>query len=88
MNFLDGKRWVYWLDQTKPEFPGSKRFRVSIVVENEAGHRPTGGGTEDPLKAPWYWDKETCKLENEKRGFTELEVWNIIGSSMAVSRIK
>jgi hypothetical protein len=91
---LDTRRWVYWLDQTHPD-PDEKRekgvapkvFRVSIVFENEAGHFPTGGGASDPLKAPWYWDQETCKHANAKRGFTEEQAFDIVTSSMRATNL-
>lgn len=75
---METRRWVYWLDQSCPEERGSKRFRVSIVFENEPGHYPMGGG--DIL--PWFWDKETCKARNEKLGHNEETVMKIVMSSM------
>ena len=54
---LHGKKWVYYVDLTAPDpnkTTGEPRgYRVSIVVENEPGHYPTGGGD----KSPWYWDE-------------------------------
>lgn len=77
------RRWVFWLDRTAPERDENGMtgaFRVSIVIENESGHYPTGGGD----KIPWYWDDETCKRTNAERGFTELDVFHIVESSMMV----
>ena len=80
---LKDKKWVYWLDLTKPD-PDNKEgetrcYRVSIVVENDPGHYPTGG--EDKL--PWYWDEDTCKEKNKELGFNPLEAYDIVSSSMA-----
>ena len=88
MSDLFDKQWVYWLDLTNPHDPPDGTYRVSIVFENESGHYPTGGGKSDPLKAPWYWDEETCKRANAERGFDEVATSRIVCSSMAVSRVQ
>lgn len=85
---LSNKRWVYWLDKTRPENDTRETFRVSVVVENESGHYPTGGGPNDPMKAPWYWDDETCRLKNAERGYTVEECWDIVNSSMCAKAVE
>jgi hypothetical protein len=81
------KRWCYFLNKTKPSEARDGTFMVSVVVEGEAGHFPTGGGDKDPLKAPWYWDEKTCEAENQKLGYDEMEAWKIVTSSMAAGRV-
>lgn len=85
---LHGKKWVYYVDLTAPDpnkTPGEPRgYRVSIVVENEPGHYPTGGGD----KSPWYWDEETCRLQNEKLGFDEHAAWEIVASSIGAQNLE
>lgn len=89
---MQTRRWCYWLDQTHPD-PDEERvkgqppkvFRVSVVVENEPGHYSTGGGESDPLKAPWYWDQETCEKANAEMGVTVEAAFDIVTSSMAAS---
>jgi hypothetical protein len=75
---METHRWVYWLDETKPEPGRDGSFAVSIVFENVSGHYPTGGGD----RAPWYWDRETCNAKNQQRGFTEEQAFEIVSSSM------
>lgn len=66
-------------------------YRVSIVVENEAGHRPTGtwpytGAVGESL--PWFWgdDYEGAKQEaleaNARMGLSEIAADLIVASSM------
>lgn len=74
---MDTHRWCYWLDEMQPD-DSTERFRVSIVVENEPGHFPTGGGD----VVPWYWDKATCRAKNTDLGLTPEDVDRIVASSM------
>ena len=77
------RAWCFWLDQSHPDpdMSGKARFfRVSIVIQNERGHFPTGGKN---LQAPWYWDEETCVAQNAKRGVTKEMAFEIVSSSMA-----
>jgi hypothetical protein len=78
---FNAKNWCYWINETKP---GTDKgtFEVGVVVEDEPGYYPTGGGEKDPLKAPWYWDRETCKRANAERGITEERAFEIVSSSM------
>lgn len=85
------RRWCYWLDVRHPE-PGStysenRAYLVCFVVEGEPGCFPTGGGEKDPLKAPWYWNKEVCKQANQENGIDEHTAYEIVCSSMAAGRV-
>ncbi len=79
-DLMENHRWVYWLDEMAAESlcMDEPRFQVSIVVEGESGHFPTGGGD----TAPWYWDEETCNAKNAALGYSREEVLTIVGSSM------
>lgn len=80
-DLMDTNRWVYWLDLLSPELSNKskpQRYRVSIVVENEQGHFPTGG--DDVV--PWFWDWDTCRTKNAALGYSREEELQIIGSSM------
>jgi hypothetical protein len=80
---LEGKNWVFWLNQTHPgEVKGT--FRVSIVIENESGHYPTGADGRD-CRLPWYWDQETCEKANAERGFDKMKAFEVVASSMGAS---
>lgn len=83
-DLIENNRWVYWVDPLSPQ-PSDEstppRYRVSIVVENESGHFPTGG---DDV-APWYWDYETCRAKNAALGYSREEEFKIIGSSFATA---
>jgi hypothetical protein len=81
----DGTRYCYYLNESEPEpnwesfgydFP--TRFRVSLVFEGESGHYPTGGGDVEP----WYWDRNTCRVRNERHGLNDSDVAEIIAGSM------
>jgi len=80
VDLIKGK-YCYWVDRCAPDASG-ERFRVSVVIENESGHRPTGGeGVMDPM--PWYWDSETCdRMNRERLGLDRDRVNEIIASSM------
>ena len=78
---MEKHRWCYWLDRSrKSDEPGT--YPVSVVIENHSGHYPTGGGDKDPLKAPWYWNRETCRQANAERGISESDAFDIVCSSM------
>ncbi len=76
---MEVRRWCYWLDRCHPEAAFKDRFRVSIVIEDEPGHYPTGQGT---LQVPWYWDEQTCRQKNLDKGLDENDVIEITSSSM------
>lgn len=77
---METHRWVYWLDEAATEdlCMDKPRYRVSIVVEGESGHFPTGGGD----VAPWFWNKKTCRVKNAARGYSREEESKIVASSM------
>lgn len=82
---MQTRRWVYWLDKSKPCLEGRPNAHpVSIVVENESGHYPTGQGD---LQMPWYWDDTTCETKNRELGFSPGEVFNIVESSIIANLI-
>lgn len=70
-------------------------YRVSVVIEGEPGHRPTGSHpyTGHPRETrPYFWghDYETaCEIAREQNkllGLTEDDVTQIIASSMGAQR--
>lgn len=88
---IRGRRFIYHIQATGFE-PG-QGHRVSIVVENESGHFPTGGGD----TAPWYWgDRENesksfveatelAARKNAELGYSETQIADILTSSMRLS---
>lgn len=65
--------------------------RVSVVYENESGHRPTGtwpyhGKVGEVL--PYFWGQtyeeaiEACDLANARMGIDKVEAQRIVASSM------
>jgi hypothetical protein len=80
---LESKKWVYHLDQTKPDPSnalGPQRFRVCVIVDGESGYFPMGDTARQ--QQPWYWDEATCREENQKLGHNEEEVIRITVASM------
>ena len=84
-DLMNRKRWVYCLQETKRDPNNKDRFRVCMVFEDEPGFFPMLGQGEHAN--PWYWDRAACRAQNEKRGFTEEEAYNIVSSSMAAGRV-
>ena len=82
---MSRKRWVYWLQETKRDPDNKNRFLVCIVVEDEPGFFPMLG--RGLGASPWYWDKETCRAQNEKRGYSEEDAFDIVTSSMAAGPV-
>lgn len=76
------KRWVYFIPIDS--FVPKKGYRVSVVIEGEHGHFPTGNATEDP----WYWGMTYVEAEakaaeaNDEIGHTAKAVWEIVGPAM------
>lgn len=89
---IKGRRFVYHIEG---EWQKGHGHRVSIVIENEPGHFPTGGFGN---KAPWYWGdpndseksfelaEETAKKANLRLGHSEEDIHTIITSSMFPDR--
>ena len=75
-------------------FEKGKGHRVSLVIENEPGHAPTGDTPEGGKVNPWYWGlandegvsfkeaEKTARLYNERHGITEKAEIEILISSM------
>ena len=75
-------------------FEKGKGHRVSLVIENEPGHAPTGNTPEGGKVNPWHWGmandeavsfkeaEKTARLYNERRGITEKAEMEILISSM------
>jgi len=79
---LATRRWCYYIPLSA--FEDGKGYRVSIIVEGEEGHFPTG----TPDKAPWYWGmtyrdaEQTAAEANAKLGIDETTVVKLLMSSM------
>lgn len=93
-DIIKGRRFIYWIDPCG--WQQGEGHRVSLVVENESGHFPTGGfGHGDPY--PWYWGdpidcekslreaKKTAREANQKIGITEEAALEILSSSIRLS---
>lgn len=78
----DGTRYCYYLNASEPSLSHPDRFRVSMVFEGESGHYPTGGGDVEP----WYWDRNTCRVRNERHDLNDSDVAEIIAGSMFPNR--
>lgn len=87
---LEGKRFCYFIPAEG--YVQGHGYRVSVVVENESGHFPTGDwpyeGKVDQ-RVPWFWGAtyegamKICAAQNEKLGLTPEDVIAILGSSIA-----
>lgn len=89
----EGRKWVAYIPAGA--FVRGKGHRVSLVIDGETGHHPTG----DPKsgKAPWYWgnpDNETTSYReavataeryNARRGISPEEAQRIVDESIAAS---
>jgi len=80
---LNERRFCYFVDEL--DHLKGQGFRVSVVIENEPGRFPTGGGE----TAPWYWGGDSiaearaiAEAENTHLGLTMKDVITIINSSM------
>lgn len=72
-------------------------FRVSIAIENEKGHYPTGdlrtleGDYSDGATMPWFWGetyeeaKLVCDEQNARLGYTPEEAFKIVCTTMGSS---
>lgn len=85
---MQTKKWCFWLNASQPDPTDMenppRRFRVCIVVENEGGNFPTGGG--DAL--PWYWSQDSCDKRNAMMGISEGKALDIVSSSMAAQMLR
>jgi len=82
-HILDGRRWCWYVEPCNVDTDGN--YIPSIVVENESGHFPA---------RDWKWGKDfniacqAAKQLNERRGVSESEALDIVGSSIRASIIK
>jgi hypothetical protein len=72
------------------QYDEGRGFVPSLVIENEAGHSPMRGRTDD--QEPWYWGKtldnarQTCDRVNLQRyGISRKTQLRIVASSMRAS---
>ena len=88
-NLLSTRRWVYYIpaDAYVPD----AGYRVSIVIEHEQGHFPSGDWlyNGEPVKRlPRFWGHDyydavkTAREMNEKRGIDAKEAAEIVATSM------
>lgn len=83
-------RMVYWVDPSGFD-KEAKGYRVSLVVEGEQGHRPTGDDdyrTNPRARLPYFWGptlkdaEKAAEAQNEKMGISAKEATLIIFASM------
>lgn len=84
---LNERRFCYVIPESG--YVEGKGFRVSIAIEREPGHFPTGNTPEGGDQEPWYWGmtfeeaREICDRENQERlGLTVEDSWKIVMSTM------
>lgn len=83
-NIPQGRKFIAYIPSSA--FVKGKGYRVSIVVDGECGHFPTGNT--DEQQEPWYWgstyeEAVACaRRYNQSRGISELEELNIMLNSM------
>lgn len=89
---LANRRWCYFVPTDG--FIEGKGFRVSVVIEGEDGHYPTGDldtyATNRNHKEPWFWGmtyreaEQVCAERNaDTLKLSEADVAKIVMSSMA-----
>jgi nicotinamidase-related amidase len=81
---------VYCVDATAFD-EEAKGYRVSIVIEGEHGHRPTGDDnykTSVRARRPYFWGptleaaEDAAEFQNARMGISKTEAFKIIGASM------
>jgi len=84
---LNNRRFCYVIPESA--FVEGKGFRVSIAIERESGHFPTGNTPEGGDIEPWYWGdtfaeaREIADRENKERfGLEPIDAWKIVASTM------
>lgn len=71
---LANNKWAYFIP--RDAFVAGKGFRVSVVVDGQKGHFPTGTQSEPP----WFWGKtyaeaeERAAIENDALGMSSGDV--------------
>lgn len=75
---LENRRWCYFIP--RDAFVLGKGFRVSVVIEGERGHFPTGTTTEPP----WFWGvryvdaEHYAAIQNDLRGLSAGDVVELL----------
>lgn len=86
---LNIRRWIYYIPLDA--FIEGYGFRVSIVIEGERGHFPTGDWPYIAKKGhrmPWFWGmtyeeaEQIAAEQNDKLGYDAATVWKILSSSV------
>jgi hypothetical protein len=84
---LDERRFCYVIPESG--YVEGKGFRVSIAIEREPGHFPTGNTPEGGDIEPWFWGdtfeeaREIADRENKARlGLDPIDAWKIVASTM------
>lgn len=84
---LNTRRFCYVIPESG--YVEGKGYRVSIAIEREPGHFPTGNTPEGGDQEPWYWGntfeeaREICDRENKERlGIDVLDAYKIVMSTM------
>ena len=92
---LATRRWCYVIPSDG--FVKGFGWRVSIAIEKESGHYPTGdlracdGDYEGGATLPWFWGetfeeaRACCDEQNAKLGYTPLEAATIVASTMGAT---
>lgn len=84
------RRWCYVIPTDA--FIDGHGYRVSIVIENEQGHYPTGSDAwidgDGAAQMPWFWGMtyaeatRHCDEMNTRLGYSPLEAAAIVASTM------
>jgi hypothetical protein len=84
---LDERRFCYVIPESG--YIAGKGFRVSIAIERESGHFPTGSTPEGGDIEPWYWGntfeeaREICDRQNKDHlGLDAIDAFKIVMSTM------
>lgn len=84
---LDERRFCYVIPESG--YVAGHGFRVSIAIEHEPGHFPTGSTPEGGDTEPWYWGETFIEArtiadrENmERLGLNPIEAWKIVATTM------
>lgn len=89
VDLLAKRRWVYWIPIDG--FIEGHGYRVSIIIEGERGHFPTGDWPYTPgtgQQPPWFWGhfyndaEHQAAISNADRGYDEATVWQIVNAAV------
>lgn len=79
-------RYAYRCLHENDEIDGVRHFIPCLIKENVGGYFPMRGRGE--LSSPWYWGtshercQELCDQQNKKMGLTDVDVMEIVSSSI------